>query len=143
MSSITTGNYYEQELARINFTGPTPATILVGSEGCVTKTLNLNAECAAALINKLVEVFLHPGMPKQEKEPEQKETPDFVFQGCMGRDRNGNKILRVFGTPGFSIQTNGNLPDTDRNGITHRTVDEVRAYVRRFGTKRQKQIYGV
>lgn len=143
MSSITTGNYYEQELAKINFTGPRPATILVGSsEGHVTKTLNLNAECAAALINKLVGVFIHPGLTKQ-KETEQKEASSFVFQGCMGRDRNGNKILRVFGAPGFSIQTNGNLPDTDRNGITQRTTAEVLEYVRKYGTKRQKQICGV
>lgn len=134
-------NYYEQELAKINFTGPTPATILVGSEGCVTKTLNLNAECAAALINKLVEVFIL----KPTAAPTVEEYKRFpTFSARIQRDRNGNQTLRVsVNGRGFSIQTNGNLPETHKDGICARTAEEVRNYVRKYGTKRQKQICGV
>jgi hypothetical protein len=58
----------------------------------------------------------------------------------MGRDVNGNKVCRVRPQRGrgFSIQTNGNLPETDRNGICDATKREVEAYVSRFGTERQK-----
>jgi hypothetical protein len=56
------------------------------------------------------------------------------------RDINGNKRLRV-SVPGhraFSIQTNGNLPTTHRDGVCPATVDEVAGYVASYGTDSQK-----
>lgn len=59
-------------------------------------------------------------------------------------DRNGNSIVRVTvpGYRSFTIQTNGNLPETHRNGICPATGGEVRAYVREFGTARQRELIG-
>ena len=58
------------------------------------------------------------------------------------RDINGNKVCKA--SPrngrGFSIQTNGNLPQTDRNGICEATAGEVREYVEKYGTERQRAI---
>ena len=66
-----------------------------------------------------------------------------VLNFLLGCDRNGNKVLRVSDRErGFSIQTNGNLPDTHHNGVTAATRDEVLAYVRRYGTRRQRTIVG-
>lgn len=60
----------------------------------------------------------------------------------LAMDRNGNKILRVHPSTGrgFSIQTNGNLPKTHRNGIGDWTQGEVAAYVVAFGTSRQQAL---
>ena len=62
-----------------------------------------------------------------------------------GYDINGNKIVRVIpdNGRGFSIQTNGNLPNTHRDGVWHQTPDEVTAYVKAYGTKRQKGLLGI
>lgn len=64
---------------------------------------------------------------------------------AIARDINGNRILRI--TPsqgrGFSIQTNGNLPETHRDGITERTEAEARAYVAEHGTPHQKHAFGL
>ena len=59
-------------------------------------------------------------------------------------DRNGNSIVRVavHGARSFSIQTNGKLPETHRDGICPATAGEVRAYVREFGTARQRELIG-
>lgn len=60
----------------------------------------------------------------------------------MGRDVNGNKIVRVNpenGFRGFSIQTNGNLVDTDRNGVCDSTGAEVNLWVNKYGTDLQRQ----
>lgn len=59
-------------------------------------------------------------------------------------DRNGNKIclVTIAGMRGFSIQTNGNLPKTDRNGVGPWTQGEVSDYVKQFGTARQKSLLG-
>ena len=64
----------------------------------------------------------------------------------LKRDRNGNKIIAIkpHGERGFSIQTNGNLPRTNR--MTRDTIDsfiasnEIYAYVKKYGTKRQKEV---
>lgn len=61
-------------------------------------------------------------------------------------DKNGNKVLMVQfsdGKRGFSIQTLGNLPETHRNGITSATDAEVRDYLTKHGTLRQKELYGI
>jgi hypothetical protein len=57
-------------------------------------------------------------------------------------DANGNQIVTVKPASGrgFSIQTNGNLPTTNRDGVGAWTEGEVREYVRKFGTDRQRQI---
>lgn len=64
----------------------------------------------------------------------------------IARDVNGNKICKIIpgnNLRGFSIQTNGNLPQTNRNGIGAAwTPGEVSEYVKKFGTKRQKEILG-
>jgi hypothetical protein len=61
------------------------------------------------------------------------------------RDRNGNRVCRVTipGARPFTIQTNGNLPETNRNGICPATAGEVGAYVRDFGTVRQRELLGL
>ncbi len=61
------------------------------------------------------------------------------------RDRNGNRIVRVTvpGSRPFTIQTNGNLPETHRNGICPATASEVKDYVIQFGTDRQRELLGV
>ena len=62
-----------------------------------------------------------------------------------GRDRNGNKILRCSSREGggFTIQTNGNLPATHRDGVTTGTDAEVCAYVVKHGNARRKHILGI
>jgi len=61
------------------------------------------------------------------------------------RDRNGNRIVRVTipGARPFTIQTLGNLPATHRDGICPATAVEVNAYVREFGTERQRELLGL
>lgn len=62
----------------------------------------------------------------------------------IGRDRNGNKVVRVkfTGMRGFSIQTNGNLPRTHRDDIGPWTHCEAANYLLEHGTCRQLQIVG-
>ena len=57
----------------------------------------------------------------------------------LSRDINGNKIARLTfsNARGFSIQTNGNLPETYRTGVPD--VAEIRAYILRYGTHYQQQ----
>ena len=60
----------------------------------------------------------------------------------VSQDKNGNKILQVKpgNGRGFSIQTNGNLPDTHRNGVNEHTSEEVKQWVEAYGTKSQKAL---
>ncbi|MEI8280796.1 MAG: hypothetical protein WCG75_00180 [Armatimonadota bacterium] len=60
----------------------------------------------------------------------------------IGFDINGNKVCRVScgGERGFSIQTNGNLPNTHRDGVCKLTEYEVETYILSYGTRRQKTI---
>ena len=67
----------------------------------------------------------------------------------IGRDTNGNKILKVTfrdKTRGFSVQTNGTLPETHR--MTQDTFNdhiangELNAYIKKYGTERQKDLLG-
>ncbi len=63
----------------------------------------------------------------------------------ISRDINGNRICRV-SIPherGFSIQTNGNLPKTERDGVGPWTSGEVSEYVKQYGTARQKEMLGL
>ena len=63
----------------------------------------------------------------------------------VSQDKNGNKTLQVKPKSGrgFSIQTNGNLPDTHKNGVTEQTFGEVKAYVEAYGTKNQKSLVAI
>lgn len=58
----------------------------------------------------------------------------------IDRDRNGNRICRVTvpGYRAFTIQTNGNLPQTHRRGICSETAGEVAQWVQDYGTQRQR-----
>jgi len=58
----------------------------------------------------------------------------------IGRDRNGNRVLRVKPRHGrgFSIQTLGNLWQTHREGVGDWTKDEVADHVQSYGTNRQR-----
>lgn len=63
-------------------------------------------------------------------------------------DTNGNRCLvyessDLAGARGFSIQTVGNLPRTHRDGIGEYTDGETRVYLAKFGTPRQKQLFGI
>lgn len=67
----------------------------------------------------------------------------------LGRDTNGNKLLKVSfvdGTRGFSVQTNGNLPKTNsmskHDFIHSRAENELRGYIKEYGTERQKELLG-
>ena len=61
-------------------------------------------------------------------------------------DTNGNKTVKVTckGQRGFSIQTNGNLPQchamTRDNMNAHIVHDEMRAYCGIYGTKHQVKV---
>lgn len=61
-------------------------------------------------------------------------------------DGNGNKTVKVSqkGTRGFSVQTNGNLPQchamTRDNINTHIVHDELRAFCGIYGTPHQVKI---
>lgn len=142
--SNDTRNYYEIQLAKIDFTRAHSAQVIFGSEGVSTKAMAVNAESAAAIIAKLVEVFMFPAV-----RPEAKAAPAPVERAHhmnykMGRDKNGNKILHCSSVEGgFSIQTNGNLPQTHRDGVTTGTDAEVCAYVQRHGNARRKRILGL
>jgi hypothetical protein len=60
----------------------------------------------------------------------------------IGMDGNGNKVCRVKlgDCRAFSIQTNGNLPRTHRDGVGPWTQGEVTAYVRDYGTALQREL---
>ena len=67
----------------------------------------------------------------------------------LGYDTNGNKIVRVKKTGHrlFSIQTNNNLPYCHKfNKVNFETanknivLNEIKNYVEKFGTKKQKNI---
>jgi len=68
----------------------------------------------------------------------------------LGRDANGNKLLKVSfgkGFRGFSVQTLGNLPRvhkaTHLGEISRATIEnELHAFVKKFGTGRQKDLLG-
>jgi hypothetical protein len=140
--SNDTRNYYERELDLIDFEGAHPAKILIGSEGKTTRTLDINKESAVALIHKLTEFLATPAPEPKAETSAPFERPHVNY--TIGRDRNGNKTLRCSSVDGgFTVQTNGNLPRTHRDGVTVETDAEVCAYVRRHGTDRQRRILGI
>jgi hypothetical protein len=58
----------------------------------------------------------------------------------IGKTSNGLKTVKVTfdnDDKGFSIQTNGNLPETHRNGVCETTIKEVIGYVFNNGTESQ------
>jgi hypothetical protein len=135
-----TRNYYERELDLIDFDGEHPAKILIGSEGKTTRTLDINKESAVALIHKLTAFLIAP----ERADPQPAKSRLYVYY-TIGRDKNGNKLVHVktSGRGGFSIQTNGNLPGTHRDGVTSATDAEVCAYVRRHGSDRRKRVLDI
>ena len=76
----------------------------------------------------------------------------------LSRDVNGNKTLKYSPTNGrgFSVQTLGNLPAThsmdtetfnkptkaDRS-LYHKAMDELRMYIKQYGTEKQKTSLGL
>ena len=141
--SNDTRNYYERELDQIDFTGEHPAKMLIGGAGKSTKTLDINRESAAALVSKLCAVFFVDLTLANTMKPAPVERAHHVSYKT-GRDKNGNKIVRCSSREGgFTIQTNGNLPQTHRDGVTSETDAEVCAYVRRHGGERRKRILGI
>lgn len=68
----------------------------------------------------------------------------------MGRDTNGNRILKVSfrdDRRGFSVQTNGNLPETHNfpfgTFTDYIAEHELRAYITKYGTDKQKTLMKV
>lgn len=59
----------------------------------------------------------------------------------IARDINGNKVcrIRVYGCRAFTIQTNGNMPKTHRDGVGPWTSGEALSYAREFGTAKQRE----
>ena len=122
--SNDTRNYYERELDLIDFNGPHPAKIIIGSEGKTTRALDINRESAVALIHKLTEFLATPAPEPKAETSAPFERPHVNY--TIGCDRNGNKTLRCSSVEGgFTIQTNGNLPRTHRDGVTSATDAEV------------------
>lgn len=141
--SNDTRNYYERELDLIDFNGPHPAKMLIGSDGKSTRTLDINRESAVALVSKLCAVFFVDLTLANTMKPAPVKRAQHVSYKT-GRDKNGNKILRCSSVDGgFSIQTNGNLPQTHCCGVTVDTDAEVCAYVQRHGNERRKRILGI
>ena len=141
--SNDTRDYYERELDLIDFNGRHPAKILIGNIGKTTKTLDINRESAVALIHRLTEFLLNPD-PKEESTAPVKSR--LYVNYTTGRDKNGNKTLRCYSVEGgFTIQTNGNLPRTHRDGVTASTDAEVCEYVARapHGNARRRRILGI
>jgi len=67
----------------------------------------------------------------------------------LSRDNNGNKILIYkpeFGGRGFSVQTNGNLPETHRMPLGYFlhsvAMRELNRYIKEHGTNHQKKLLG-
>ena len=141
-------NYYERELDKVDFTGEYSAHVLFGSSGVSTKALAVNAESAAAIIAKLVKLFVFPAAaPIPAPIAVVSKRPYVNYK--MGKDANGNRVIRVRITEGtwagrgFSIQTCGNLPITHRAGVVEATDDEVRNYLAKYGTIRQSRLMGI
>jgi len=69
-----------------------------------------------------------------------------MLKFTFGRDISGNKVVKVKskGERGFSIQTNGNLPQTHAmhkdNLNSHVVHDELRAFCGIYGTKHQQEV---
>jgi len=69
------------------------------------------------------------------------------MQTRIALDYNGNSIVRLTfpshcgkAAKGFSIQANGNLPNTHSTGKPDRV--EILEWIKRYGTLRQKAIVG-
>jgi len=140
--STDTRNHYERELDTIDFTGEHSASVLFGSDGKATKALAVNAESAAAIIAKLVQVFLFPAVRPAVAPAVKMARPYVNYQ--TGTYVNGNKFLKVNRDGrGFTIQTTGVLPATHSDGVGPWTDDEVVKYVAKHGTPRQKRILGI
>jgi hypothetical protein len=63
-----------------------------------------------------------------------------MYRLCIAIDKNGNKVVKFsprVGGRGFSVQTNGNLPYTQLNGIGEKTRGELLEHICRYGTKRK------
>lgn len=67
----------------------------------------------------------------------------------ISHDLNGNKIVKISGSDlgdkrlrGFSVQTLGNLPYTNKNGLScvKTTQSEIFNFIEQHGTKRQKAL---
>ena len=64
-------------------------------------------------------------------------------------DTNGNRVVKIeksdlAGARGFSIQIDSqSFPKTYYNGINNSTDGEIRAYLAEFGTRHQKELFGV
>lgn len=65
----------------------------------------------------------------------------YPFRIALGYDANGNKRVKVQvpGFRSFSVQTNGNLPETHRKGLCPTTALEVKNWIKQFGTEKQKE----
>ena len=63
----------------------------------------------------------------------------------ISKDVNGNKTVKIKAEPhkAFSIQTNGNLPETHHNGVCEATYKEVYSYISKYGTDNQKHIFSI
>lgn len=68
----------------------------------------------------------------------------------LSHDTNGNKICSLIGDQdrrGFSVQTLGNMPETHRMTYLdfNKTIalNELNAYIKEYGTDREKDILGV
>ena len=71
----------------------------------------------------------------------------------ISHDVNGNKVLSISGSDlgnsslrGFSVQTLGNLPQTHRMSKwdlnSHTAMNELNAFIKVYGTARQKDLLG-
>lgn len=63
-------------------------------------------------------------------------------------DKDGNRCLSVTkndlgGACGFSVQTLPYLPETHHNGICEHTEKELKQYVEKYGSKREKRLFGL
>lgn len=67
----------------------------------------------------------------------------------LSRDINGNKTAKVIflnGDRGFSVRTFGNMPKTHKmtkdDNSQFIMINELNAFIKNYGTKRQKQLLG-
>jgi hypothetical protein len=77
------------------------------------------------------------GSTDKPKEPIAFETSNLYYNG-KGLDINGNAVVRVSfpNSRAFSIQTNGTLPKTNREGYDEMEINE---YVKEYGSPAQKK----
>jgi hypothetical protein len=77
------------------------------------------------------------GSTDKPKEPIAFETSNLYYNG-KGKDINGNSVVRVSfpNSRAFSIQTNGTLPKTHREGYDEMEINE---YVKEYGSPAQKK----